>query len=298
MIKSSYLEDSMTPDIIDDTNPNDIYLGYYKYNSLESPYYCLIKRVTKETVNGKIITKIRYPYGRFEWFYQWSSRYLITDWRHRDFLSDFNEILFGYLYNYWAAKDARNISNAGFHVPVRAEYETLAATIGGGLYQGGKLKEASFLSWNSPNTGATNEVSFNIKGSGYRDRLGNFNGLKLAAMLMTLTLNDNPDNAMIFALTHDGINFYAGQNINYSGYSLRLIADNTTLVNGQKGKYIGNDGKIYPTICIGTQEWLAVNLAETKYRTGANITKVTESSAWDGLLTEGYCAYNNDEIYV
>jgi hypothetical protein len=57
-----------------------------------------------------------------------------------------------------------------------------------------------------------------------------------------------------------------------AGEAIRLLKDSTTLTHGQIGTYIGNDGKVYPTICIGTQEWLACNLNETKYQNGDWIT--------------------------
>lgn len=83
-----------------------------------------------------------------------------------------------------------------------------------------------------------------------------------------------------------------------SGISIRLIKDSTTLSHGQSGTYTGNDGKVYRTICIGTQEWLADNLAETKYRNGDTIPTVTDGTTWIGLTTGAKCAYNNDESNV
>ena len=77
------------------------------------------------------------------------------------------------------------------------------------------------------------------------------------------------------------------------GLSVRLVKNSTTLSNGQIGSYIGNDGKVYPTICINNQEWLATNLEETKYRDGNLIPNVTDNAEWTTLTTGAYCTYNN-----
>jgi hypothetical protein len=58
-----------------------------------------------------------------------------------------------------------------------------------------------------------------------------------------------------------------------------LLKDSTTLSHGQTGTYIGNDGKVYNTICIGTQEWLSQDLQETKYRNGSIIPELQSNSA-------------------
>ena len=78
------------------------------------------------------------------------------------------------------------------------------------------------------------------------------------------------------------------------GGSIRLVKDTTTLSHGQMGVYLGNDWKVYRTICIGTQEWLADNLAETRYRNGKLIPEVTDNTAWASLTSGALCAYNND----
>ena len=78
------------------------------------------------------------------------------------------------------------------------------------------------------------------------------------------------------------------------GLTIRLIKNSTTLSDGETGTYVGNDGKVYRTICIGTQEYIADSLAETKYSNGESITEVTDNAAWAALTTEAMCAYNND----
>lgn len=48
----------------------------------------------------------------------------------------------------------------GYHVPTKDELYTLAASVGGTIAGGGKLKQAGTSLWTSPNTGATNETGF------------------------------------------------------------------------------------------------------------------------------------------
>lgn len=56
------------------------------------------------------------------------------------------------------------------------------------------------------------------------------------------------------------------------------------------------DGNVYKTITIGTQTWMAENLKTTHYRDGSLIANVTDSAAWAGLVTGGYCDYANDPV--
>jgi uncharacterized protein (TIGR02145 family) len=45
-----------------------------------------------------------------------------------------------------------------------------------GTTEGGKIKEPGFQTWNSPNTGATNETGLNIKAGGFFDEFSEFSG--------------------------------------------------------------------------------------------------------------------------
>lgn len=81
---ATYLEQGLTPDIIDETDPNDVYLGYFKYNSATAPNHCAIKRVTKATIEGEIITKIRFPFGQFDFKYDFDGR-AAFEYRYKDF---------------------------------------------------------------------------------------------------------------------------------------------------------------------------------------------------------------------
>jgi len=56
------------------------------------------------------------------------------------------------------------------------------------------------------------------------------------------------------------------------------------------------DNNIYPTVKIGTQTWMAVNLKTTKYNNGDPIPLVTDNAAWMAIRYDAaYCWYNNDE---
>jgi uncharacterized protein (TIGR02145 family) len=58
------------------------------------------------------------------------------------------------------------------------------------------------------------------------------------------------------------------------------------------------DGNVYNTVTIGTQIWMAENLATTRYSDGTSIPLVTENSTWGNLLNNNtvraYCYYNNN----
>jgi len=221
----------------------------------------------------------------------------------------FTPITYGALYNWYAATDARNICIAGWHIPTDAEFQTLELYLGmnpavvgninyRGTDEGDKLKEIGSVYWLAGNTG-TNIYSFNARGTGDRNRsTGVYWRIRDVLSLWTSTSSAGsfPNTYYIRQLAYN-----IGQiNRNYGfyrmGLALRPLKDSTTLTHGQTGTYTGNDGKVYRTICIGTQEWVADNLAETKYRNGDDIPIVTDNGAWAALVTGAMCYYNNDSL--
>ena len=206
---------------------------------------------------------------------------------------------YGVLYNWYAATDARNIAAIGWHVSDHntdlwnlATYLT-GQSVGQNISNlSFKLKEIGTIYWESPNSDATNQVGFNGRGSGRRDATtGSFNSIMGSFSIITPNIYVNGPIVWLFSAS----TVWAFGESNYrSGNSIRLVKDSTTLLNGQSGTYLGNDGKLYRTICINEREWLADNLSETKYRNGDPIPEVTDNTAWANLTTGALCAYNND----
>jgi len=64
----------------------------------------------------------------------------------------------------------------------------------------------------------------------------------------------------------------------------------------ETGTMTGNNGRIYKTVKIGNQWWMAENLRETHYCNGDTIPEVTDDSLWShSWSVGGRCSYENDE---
>jgi len=224
------------------------------------------------------------------------------------------EVQFGYRYNWYAANDVKNIAAIEWRLPSMDDYEDLILTLDpdGGLdvnTAGGDLKETGTEFWNSPNTGATNISLFNARGGGVRSAFADgepndFDYIGLYEFFLTTN-----DAGFSFGYDRGGGPFLLFNSaslvlevmgmtstaMKLGGASVRLIKNSTTLTHGQTGTYVGNDGKVYRTICIGAQEWLADNLCETLYRDGSPIPEVTDAATWAALTTGARCSYDNDE---
>jgi uncharacterized protein (TIGR02145 family) len=66
---------------------------------------------------------------------------------------------------------SQGICPTNYHIPTNNEWQVLSTFLGGELVAGGKMKEAGFTHWSSPNTNATNESGFTALPAG--DLIGN-----------------------------------------------------------------------------------------------------------------------------
>ncbi|MCX6238845.1 MAG: fibrobacter succinogenes major paralogous domain-containing protein [Bacteroidia bacterium] len=82
-----------------------------------------------------------------------------------------NGQIYGRLYNYYAVLEGC-LCPEGWHVPSDEEWQKMIDYLGGEGTVGGKLKATGIIEngdglWHEPNTGATNEISFNALPGGY-----------------------------------------------------------------------------------------------------------------------------------
>lgn len=143
---------------------------------------------------------------------------------------------YGYLYNWYAAVDSRNIAPQGWHVPTDEEWKELERHIGfspeeaddyayRGTDQGGKLKEMGFRSWDSPNKGATNESRFSALPAGYRHwENGMFGYIRTRAYFWSST-EDNFNNVWCRVLRINESGVIRPQEKKHCGMSIRLVKD-------------------------------------------------------------------------
>lgn len=209
-------------------------------------------------------------------------------------------VKYGYLYNFYAIDDSREISNNGWHVPSRTELQALIDYFGGDVVDAGNaIIDPSTSYWQNPSGSITNSAKFNLRGSGYRTSNGSFINIKLETFINTSTISATEKSYRLNYPADQFMEYASFLSKDYNeGSPIRLLKDSTSLSHGQEGTYVGNDLRQYRTICIGTQEWLADNLSETKYRNGDEITTVTGSTEWSNLTSGAKCAYNNTESNV
>lgn len=200
----------------------------------------------------------------------------------------FTPINYGALYNFYAVSNA-NFAPAGWHVPTYIEYQDMKASLDPSALgiSGGKLKETGITYWNTPNTGATNEVGFNLRGGGIID--GGVFGNILNYGFWWTSSSYTTTNAYYEYAIYNSQDFIENNYYKNSGMAVRLIKNYGTATS-----VTDYDGNVYPCVVIGGICWTASNYACTHLNDGTAIPNVTDPTAWLLLSTMGYVWYNND----
>ena len=135
-----------------------------------------------------------------------------------------NANTYGYLYNWYAATDSRNIAPDGWHVATDAEWTTLTDYLGGTSVAGGKMKETGTSHWNSPNTGATNESGFTAFPGGYRSSSNGYDYIGSYGYFWSSSENHSID-AWKRWLYYNSSEVYRNYSNKTYGFSVRCVRD-------------------------------------------------------------------------
>lgn len=138
--------------------------------------------------------------------------------------ADNNKNLYGGLYN-WYAVHTGKLSPIGWRVPSDADWRILIEYLGGEDVAGGKLKEAGYIHWYAPNTGATNESGFTALPSGVR--AGDFGWFVCVGEFAIYWSTEGISSSLGIdrVLWNRDYNFRIGYDLKVSGYSVRCIKD-------------------------------------------------------------------------
>jgi len=132
-----------------------------------------------------------------------------------------NYIDYGALYNFYVIEDDRGIAPPGWKIPEEEDYYELMDF---GVWMARKLKEIGFNYWLEPNTGATNELGFNARGSGRRGKYPNSGFFFLLKADVYFHVNKTHENMSAgFRLTYEDIGSLFGYNFKQYGQSVRFV---------------------------------------------------------------------------
>jgi uncharacterized protein (TIGR02145 family) len=137
-----------------------------------------------------------------------------------------NNLVYGKLYNWYAATDSRNIAPPGWHVPSVDERTFLYLNTLGGLdVAGGEMKEAGLTHWDSPNTGATNNSGFTGLPGGIRINTGEYFMMGSAGYWWTTTDYPGYDDAEFMGLFANAADASQISDVKEMGISIRCVKD-------------------------------------------------------------------------
>lgn len=208
----------------------------------------------------------------------------------------------GSLYNAFAAQSVA-FPPDGWHLPSKAEYETLIDRIK--LNYGYSqetviriLKSKWF--WDEYVEGEHDRIGFTALPAGRRVSFGNFYGLNSVLMFVTSDGGFSPGGdpyATYFMIDSKEFYYFFSFGPTHGG-SVRLIKNDDDLPTGNIVYDVNGNG--YRCVKYGSQVWTAENWKCTRMSSfgGDSIPIVTNSNEWVNLTTPARCYYDNNPLYV
>ena len=188
-----------------------------------------------------------------------------------------------------ATTEVRGVCPEGWHLPSKAEFETLFAAVGGWDVAGKALKSTS--GWTDDGNG-TDSYGFSALPAGIRDTSGDFYSAGYYAGFWSAT-EDNSDIAYYMGLFYYSDDAYLNSYYKYSGFSVRCLRNSfSSAVSSSSAATSSSssvavsygeltdarDGQVYKTVQIGGQVWMAENL-NYAYNEGTAKSYCYENSA-------------------
>ncbi len=210
---------------------------------------------------------------------------------------------YGYLYNWHAVNDSRNIAPEGWHVATDEEWNELEAFLGKS-FAGVKLKESGTSHWRFDDKDirqGEKESGFMALPGGARQYKSEYKDITRIAYFWSST-EHNGGNAWLRYL--DVLSNKVGKHYEekINGSSVRLIKDREGGVTAAAGSSSGGsetltdvNDNVYKTVKIGDQVWTAENLRATHYRNGDAIPNIKNKKQWGKMSMGAYAAYKNKE---
>ena len=227
--------------------------------------------------------------------------------------------MYGYLYNWYAVDDERNIAPEGFRVASHNdvsnlinylinEYSFVTSSNIGTVLKSGRQDNISDNPnqtnvdpyWQSTSTHyGTNDFNYSAIPGGRRNVNGTFFFIR-QIIQSWLTDEFSSSNSMYFGTSFNSQLITITNQEKKHGFSVRclrnLVGNESSLNDGDYCGLIKDlDENTYHVVKIGNQAWIVENLATTKYQNGDSITNITVNSTWTNTTSGAYCAYNNDE---
>ena len=128
---------------------------------------------------------------------------------------------YGVLYN-WPAVMTEGICPSGWHIPSDEEFTELTDFLGGASVAGGKMKEAGYDHWSSPNEGATNSSGWTGLAGGRRDSGGFVNG---GGDGYWWSASESGSHSWKRQLNYVSVNVNRSLDYRYRGFSARCVRD-------------------------------------------------------------------------